>query len=47
MTDAGSVVEIQGTAEGNPFSRQRIGEALALAARGMEPLFAAQRAALE
>ena len=46
MTDAGSVVEIQGTAEGNPFPRQRVGEALALAARGMEPLFAAQRAAL-
>ena len=46
MTDAGSVVEVQGTAEGNPFPRQRVGEALALAARGMEPLFAAQRAAL-
>ena len=44
MTDAGSVVEIQGTAEGNPFPRQRVGEALALAALGMEPLFAAQRA---
>ena len=46
MTDAGSVVEIQGTAEGNPFPRQRVEEALALAARGMEPLFAAQRTAL-
>lgn len=46
MTDAGSVVEFQGTAEGNPFPRERVGEALALAARGMEPLFAAQRAAL-
>ena len=46
MTDAGSVVEIQGTAESNPFPRQRVGEALALAALGMEPLFAAQRAAL-
>ena len=46
MTDAGSVVEIQGTAEGSPFPRQRVGEALALAAHGMEPLFAAQRAAL-
>ena len=46
MTDTGSVVEIQGTAEGNPFPRHRVGEALALAAHGMEPLFAAQRAAL-
>ena len=46
MTDTGSVVEIQGTAEGSPFPRQRVGDALALAARGMEPLFAAQRATL-
>ena len=46
MTDAGSVVEIQGTAEGNPFPRQRVEEALALAAKGMESLFAAQRTAL-
>ena len=46
MTDTGSVVEIQGTAEGAPFARERVAGALALAARGMEPLFAAQRAAL-
>ncbi len=46
MTDSGSIVEIQGTAEGSPFPRHRVGEALALAARGIEPLFAAQRAAL-
>ena len=46
MTDAGSVIEIQGTAEGDPFPRERVADALALAARGMEPLFAAQRAAL-
>ena len=43
MTDAGGLVEIQATAEGEPFPRQRVGEAIALAARGMEPLFAAQR----
>ena len=47
MTDAGSVVEFQGTAEGRPFPRQKVGEALALAARGLEPLFAAQRLALQ
>ena len=46
MTDAGDLVEIQATAEGEPFPRQRIGDALALAARGMERLFAAQRRAM-
>ena len=46
MTDAGDIVEIQGTAEGIPFPRQRVGEAIALAARGMEELFAAQRVVL-
>ena len=43
MTDAGHLVEIQATAEGEPFPRQRVGEAIALASRGLEPLFAAQR----
>ena len=47
MTDAGDLVEIQGTAEGDPFPRERVGEGIALAARGMERLFAAQRGALE
>ena len=46
MTDAGDLVEIQGTAEGMPFPRQRVGEALSLAARGMETLFGAQRGAV-
>jgi ribonuclease PH len=45
MTDTGSVVEIQGTVEGEPFPRQRVGDALSLAARGIEPLFASQRRA--
>ncbi len=45
MTDAGDLVEIQATAEGEPFPRHRVGDALALAARGMEQLFAAQRGA--
>ena len=43
MTDAGDLVEIQATAEGEPFPRQRVGDAITLAARGMEALFAAQR----
>ena len=46
MTDAGAVVEIQGTAEGEPFARQHVTEALTLAAQGIEQLFAAQRAAV-
>ena len=43
MTDAGAVVEIQGTAEGEPFPRQKVTEALTLASRGIEQLFAEQR----
>ncbi|MXZ91494.1 MAG: ribonuclease PH [Chloroflexi bacterium] len=43
MTDAGDIVEIQGTAEGRPFPRRQVEEAIALAAQGMEQLFAAQR----
>ena len=46
MTDAGAVVEIQGTAEGDPFPRHQVTEALTLAAQGIEQLFAAQRAAV-
>jgi ribonuclease PH len=47
MTDRGELVELQGATEGAPFPRHRAEEALALAARGMEPLFAAQRRALQ
>ena len=47
MTDRGELVELQGATEGVPFPRHRADEALALAARGMEPLFAAQKKALE
>ena len=46
MTDRGELVELQGATEGAPFPRHRADEALALAARGMESLFAAQRQAL-
>ena len=45
MTDAGDIVEIQATAEGRPFPRRRVDEAIALAARGIEELFTAQRVA--
>ncbi len=46
MTDRGELVELQGATEAAPFPRQRVAEILAVAARGMEPLFAAQRRAI-
>ncbi len=46
MTGAGGFVEIQGTAEGAPFSRAQMDAMLDLAARGIAALVAAQRAAL-
>jgi|SRR5450631_706855 len=46
MTGSGGLVEVQGTAEGAPFSRAQLDAMLALAARGIGELVAAQRAAL-
>ena len=46
MTGSGGFVEIQGTAEGAPFSRAEMDRLLALAAEGIGELVAAQRAAL-
>lgn len=45
-TGDGRLIEVQGTAEGEPFSRAEMDELLALAGVGLEELFAAQRAAL-
>ena len=47
MTDAGEIVEIQGTAEGEPVPRARLDALLDLAAGGITQLLAAQRAALQ
>lgn len=47
MTDKGEFVEIQGSAEVNPFSRQIIDSLLALAEKGIRELFQVQKAALE
>ena len=47
MTDAGGFIEVQGTAEGAPFNVQEFNAMLALAEKGMQELFALQRAALE
>jgi ribonuclease PH len=41
-TDAGTFVEVQGTAEGRPFDRAAMDRLLDLASSGLEQLFAAQ-----
>ena len=46
MTGLGAFVEIQGTAEGNPFSHAELTELLRLAEKGNLEIMAAQRAAL-
>jgi ribonuclease PH len=46
MTGRGGLVEVQGTAEGAPFSRQELDTLLQLAEDGIRQLFAAQRSAL-
>jgi ribonuclease PH len=45
-TDAGTYVELQGTAEGKPFDRPAVDGLLDLANLGLEQLFAAQAEAL-
>jgi ribonuclease PH len=47
MTGRREFVEIQGTAEGKPFSRERVDSLIALAEKGIERLFEIQQAALE
>jgi ribonuclease PH len=46
-TGAGGLVEVQGTAEGRPFSREELESLLALAEGGIKELIAKQRTALE
>jgi ribonuclease PH len=46
MTAAGGFVEVQGTAEGQPFTRAEMDTMLALAGKGIGELVAAQRRAL-
>ena len=47
MTGEGAFVEIQGTAEGAPFTRAELSELLRLAEKGNLEIMAAQRAAFE
>jgi ribonuclease PH len=46
MTDAATLVEVQGTAEGEPFARAQLDALLELAQRGIQELLEAQRRAL-
>ncbi|MDP9018786.1 MAG: ribonuclease PH [Candidatus Eremiobacteraeota bacterium] len=47
MTDSGKFVEVQGTAESEPFDRDQLDAMLDLARTGIASLFVAQREALE
>lgn len=47
MTSKGEFVEVQGTAEGKPFTKDTIDALLSLAEKGIRELFQIQQAALE
>ncbi len=47
MTGSGFLVEIQGTAEGKTFSKQKLDDMLFLARSGIEALIAKQKEALD
>ncbi len=47
MTCEGNFAEIQGTAEGKPFTKESIDSLLSLAEKGIKQLFEAQQVALE
>ncbi|MCC6998347.1 MAG: ribonuclease PH [Deltaproteobacteria bacterium] len=46
MTESGKIIEVQGTAEGEPFERTLLDQLLDLAARGIRDLGTLQRAAI-
>ncbi|WP_334471321.1 ribonuclease PH [Arsenophonus sp. PmNCSU2021_1] len=47
MMDNGKMIEIQGTAEGEPFSHEELLSLLSLAKNGLQIIFTAQKEALE
>jgi ribonuclease PH len=47
MTSKGEFVEVQGTAEGKPFTKQSIDDLLALGQKGIQQLFKAQEEVLK
>ena len=46
MTQSGKLVEVQGTAEGQPFSREEMGQLMDLAEKGIQELMDMQQALL-
>jgi ribonuclease PH len=46
MTGSGGIVEVQGTAEGEPFTRQQLDTLLGLATNGISQIMAAQQEAI-
>ncbi len=46
MTETGHLIEVQGTAEGEPFSVEQLGEMVTLARHGIREIIDAQKAAL-
>jgi ribonuclease PH len=47
MTEGGKLVEVQGTAEGEPFSKKTLDELLAVGAKGIKQLIAIQKKSLK
>lgn len=47
MSDSGGIIEIQGTGEQCPFSREKLNRMLDVAGKGIEELFEEQRKAIE
>ena len=47
MDDSGKFIEVQGTAEGAPFSHEEMNDMLALANKGIGELIEYQQAALD
>ena len=47
MTESGKFVEVQGTAESDPFSAETLGKMLKLAKKGIDELIRAQKEVLE
>jgi len=46
MTGAGLLVEVQGTAEGKPFSKNRLSDLVKLAEKGIKELIQKQKEVL-
>src|SRR5699024_5457183 len=46
MTDSGKIVEVQGTAEGNPFTRDELNRLMDLAEKGVSELTNLQKSLL-